>query len=222
MALNRTVVVSLALLAALPAVMAADTLILRDGSRVRGELIEIRDGVIEFDEQRSFGRSRTLRLDRDEVARIELDEDGGRGDFRNDLRDDRRDDRRDGGPAAGMREQVIVVSGRAGWKDTGITVRAGQTIYIEASGEVRWGDGRRDGPSGERNSPENAGRPMPNRPAAALIGSVGTSGDPGSGVFFIGDDEGGLRMRSDGTLFLGVNDDYLQDNTGAFRVTVYY
>src|SRR6266567_1687907 len=30
------------------------------------------------------------------------------------------------------------------------------------------------------------------------------------------------RMRSAGRLFLGINDDYLQDNTGYFRVIVYY
>jgi hypothetical protein len=29
-------------------------------------------------------------------------------------------------------------------------------------------------------------------------------------------------MRSSGRLSLGVNDDFLKDNTGSFRVTVYY
>ncbi|MGE0043854.1 MAG: hypothetical protein AB7V01_21985, partial [Vicinamibacterales bacterium] len=84
---------------------------------------------------------------------------------------------------------------------------------------VQWGKGRRDGPAGERNSPENAGRPMPNRPAAALIGRIG---DGGNGVFFIGDDAGAVRVRGSGTLFLGVNDDFLDDNSGTFRVVVYY
>lgn len=66
------------------------------------------------------------------------------------------------------------------------------------------------------HSPYNAGRPIPNRPAAGLIGRIG------SDVFFIGNDTGPMRMRSSGRLSLGVNDDYLQDNRGAFRVTVYY
>ena len=30
------------------------------------------------------------------------------------------------------------------------------------------------------------------------------------------------RVRGRGTVFLGINDDYLQDNGGAFRVIVYY
>jgi hypothetical protein len=104
------------------------------------------------------------------------------------------------------------------WKDTGIDVRAGQTVYFNAAGRVRWGPNRQDGPAGERNSPRNDQRPMPSRSAAALIGRVGDGDD----YFFIGDDEGAIRMRSSGRLYLGVNDDYLKDNTGSFRVTVHY
>ena len=59
---------------------------------------------------------------------------------------------------------------------------------------------------------------MPNRPAAALIGRVGESND----YFFIGGDGGAVRVRGNGRLYLGINDDYLRDNSGAFRVTVYY
>ena len=55
-------------------------------------------------------------------------------------------------------------------------------------------------------------------PAAALIGRIGESSD----YFFIGDEKGAIRVQSAGRLHLGVNDDYLQDNSGAFRVTVYY
>jgi hypothetical protein len=60
---------------------------------------------------------------------------------------------------------------------------------------------------------------MPNRAAGALIGKVGAdSGD----LFFLGSQEGPIRMRSSGRLFLGINDDVLADNQGNFRVTVYY
>jgi hypothetical protein len=98
-------------------------------------------------------------------------------------------------------------------------VRSGQTLYFEASGNVRWGRDRRDGPAGENNSPSNPNRPLPNRSAAALIGKIGnTSGD----YFFIGDERGAIRMRASGRLYLGVNDDFLADNSGNFRVVVYY
>lgn len=193
----------------------ADTLVLRDGRRVQGELLAVRDGVIEFDGQRgTFGRER-LRFDREDVARIELDGIGGNR-FDSD-RGGNRDDRDNARPT-GMRERAVSVAAADSWTDTGVTVRPGQTIYVEAAGRVRWGPGRQDGPAGERNSPRNEGRPMPNRSAGALIGRVGEGQD----YFLIGDETGPIRVRDGGRLYLGVNDDFLEDNSGSFRVTVYY
>lgn len=194
----------------LTASVQADTLYLRDGSRVQGELISVRNGTIEFEERRGFGGGRTLRLDRDEVVRIEF-EDTRRGRGGNDFMT--------GGRPSGMRERNTIVSADAAWNDTGVDVRAGQTIYFEATGQVRWGRDRRDGPAGERNSPSNPNRPMGNRNAAALIGKIGNGSND---YFFIGDDTGPMRMRSSGRLYLGVNDDVLTDNSGNFRVVVYY
>ena len=198
-----------ALIVALPISLQADTLILRDGSRVRGELIAVRNGTIEFEERRNFGAGRTLRFDRDEVVRIEFETyRNNTGGSSNNL-----------GRPTGMREKQVIVSGDVSWNDTGIDVRPGQTVYFESQGQVRWGRDRRDGPAGERNSPPNPGRPMPNRNAAALIGKIGNdSGD----LFFIGDETGAVRLRGSGRLFLGVNDDVLTDNSGNFRVVVYY
>ena len=197
-----------AMLLAFTAGLQADTLYLRDGSRVQGELISVRNGTIEFEERRAFGSGRTLRLDRDEVVRIELEtaRRSGGNDFTS------------GGRRSGMRERQTIVSADVAWNDTGIDVRAGQTIYFESSGQVRWGRDRRDGPAGERNSPANPNRPIGNRNAAALIGKIGTGNDH----FFIGDETGPVRMRSAGRLYLGVNDDVLTDNSGNFRVVVYY
>jgi hypothetical protein len=192
-------------------VISADTLIMRDGRRVRGDLIGVRDGVVEFEGQRGlFGRER-LRVDRDEVARIELDENG-------------RDDYNSGngssgsGRPSGLREREVNVNAATAWNDTGVTVRSGQNVYFTASGRVRWGPGRQDGPGGEHGSPRQTGRPIPSRPAAGLIGRVGDSND----IFFIGDDAAPVRMRASGRLMLGINDDMLGDNSGAFRVTVSY
>jgi hypothetical protein len=91
-------------------------------------------------------------------------------------------------------------------------------VYFESVGEIRWGPNRRAGPGGEQNSPNNAARPIPNRPGASLIGRVSDAND----YFFVGNDSGAIRMRSSGRLFLGINDDNLEDNTGYFRVIVYY
>ena len=69
----RRWIARLALVVLLPAALQADTLILRDGSRVQGELLGIRNGQIEFEERRGFGAGRTVRFDRDEVDRIEFE-----------------------------------------------------------------------------------------------------------------------------------------------------
>ena len=195
-----------------PLTLQADVLVLRNGSRVQGELIAVRGGVIEFEEQRGFGGRRTIRVDREEVARIELDRSvgggGGDGGYPGS----------GSGRPPGMRERSISVASTLGWNDTGIDLRSGQTVYFEASGNVRWGRDRRDGPEGENDSPNNPNRPIPNRPAAGLIGRVGN----GSDFFFIGAEQGPVRVRSSGRLYLGVNDDFLQDNSGSFRVIVYY
>jgi hypothetical protein len=216
------------------ALVRADTLVLRDGRRVPGQLIGIRGDEVEFDGElgRFFGGRERLRVDRREVLRIEFEdyrdrrdrEDVGRDRRDDDRRDvDRRDDDRRGGDTrrgrpSGLHERDVSVDSWVPWIDTGIEVRAGQDVYFSATGRVRWGPGRQDGPEGEHGSPRNENRPIPSRPAAALIGRVGDSKD----YFFIGDDQGAIRVRTSGRLFLGVNDDFLKDNTGSFRVTVYY
>jgi hypothetical protein len=199
------------------AAVRADTLILRDGRRVQGQLVSVRGDEVEFEAQRGFfgGRDRQ-RYDRRDVAGIEFDGDDRSDQFDRDRRDDDRRDR--GGRPSGMRERSVSVDSWVPWVDSGVQVRAGQMVYFSATGRVRWGPNRQDGPAGEHDSPRNDARPIPGRPAVGLVGRVGDSND----VFFIGDDQGPIRMRTSGRLYLGVNDDYLKDNTGSFRVTVFY
>ena len=185
----------------------ADTLVLRDGRRVQGQMISFQNGVIEFQEAQ-FG-ARPVRIGRDEVTSIEL----GRNE-----RYDQGDRQTQGSRPRGLREKQIIVVANAAWTDTGIEVSSGQTVYFESRGEIRWGPNRRAGPNGEENSPNNRARPMPNRAGASLIGRVGDSRD----YFFIGSDQGPIRMRSSGRLYLGINDDNFSDNTGYFTVVAYY
>lgn len=195
--------------------LGADTLVMRDGRRVQGQLVAIRDGVVEFEVQRGFFQRERVRISQSEVAGIDFDEvsrfsqnlGGGSG----------ADDNVPTRPS-GLRERSVTVNAADPWQDTGVTLRAGQTVYFAATGRVRWGAGRQDGPAGERSSPGNDARPMPNRPAAALIGRIGESDD----YFFIGDAASAIRVRESGRLYLGINDDYRQDNSGSFRVIVYY
>ncbi|MBK5257028.1 MAG: hypothetical protein JJE39_13435 [Vicinamibacteria bacterium] len=207
--MNRHLVIAAAILACGSVAVFADTLVLRNGRSYTGELLSVRDGRVEF----LVNRGRTERFSVDEVDRVE---------FRDQDRDRNRDDE-DRGPSgnerpSGLREREVDVRGSMAWTRTDIELRGGQEVWFESRGQVRWGPGRKDGPEGESGSPRNAARPIPSRPGAALIGKIGESGDP----FFIGKDSGPIRVRGRGTLFLGINDDYLQDNSGSFRVIVYY
>ena len=204
--------------------VSADSLVLKDGRRVEGQLIAVRDGIVEFEGRvGGFGRLERLRIDRADVRRIELDEidfarERGREQDRDFGRDRDQGGQRGSSRPSGLRERDLNVDAAVAWNDTSVDVREGQTVYFSARGQVRWGPRRQDGPEGEHNSPYNALRPIPSRPGAALIGRVGDSKD----YFFIGDDQGPIRIRTSGRLHLGVNDDFLQDNSGSFRVTVYY
>jgi len=191
------------------AALAADTLVMRNGNRISGRLIGLRDGVFEFEEDRG-NRHRVIRVEQADVRTVELDQDGP-GQF------DRGGNEPHAGRPRGLREREVIVSARTQWTDTGVNVRNGQTLYFEASGKIRWGKDRQDGPEGENNSPRNPSRPIPGRAAASLIGRVGDDAP-----FFIGSDTEGIRVRGSGTLVLGVNDETLEDNSGSFRVTVYY
>ena len=191
----------------------ADTLILKSGRSLTGELISVRDGQMDF----RTDRGRVERFDVTEVDRVEFsgrDRDRGSDSARDD-----RDNRAPGNERpSGLREREIDVRGNAAWTPTSIALRDGDDLWFDSRGELRWGPGRKDGPGGESGSPRNPARPIPSRSAAALIGKIGESGDP----FFIGNERGPIRVRGRGTLFLGINDDYLQDNSGSFRVIVYY
>ena len=199
------------------AIVSADTLVLLNGSRIEGRVLAVRDDTIEFEER---GSRRRIVRHRDEVARIEFNSGGfdrperpsfggGQGAF----------DPGTGRPQ-GMLRRDVDVRARDPFTDTGIRVRSGQLIYVEASGEIRWGrGGREDGPAGEKDSPVNNGRPIPAAPAAALIGRVG---DDNSNLFLVGGEQGPFRMRGNGLLYLGINDDTFQDNNGSFRVVIYY
>jgi len=188
------------------AVVSADTLIMRNGTRISGRLVGLRDGVFEFEEDRGLRRGRVIKVEQADVRTVELDQDGPGAIVGEQA-----------GRPGGLREREVTVSSRNAWTDAGVQVRSGQMLYFEASGKIRWGANRQDGPDGESSSPRNPNRPIPTRPAAALIGRVGDDAP-----FYIGSDTNGIRVRGNGTLFLGVNDDSFEDNQGSFRVTVYY
>jgi Ca2+-binding EF-hand superfamily protein len=110
----------------------------------------------------------------------------------------------------------IRVEGTQPWTDTGITVRAGDTITFDAQGTVRLSNNRNDiaGVGGTLSGRREANAPLPNQTAGSLIARIGNSPP-----MFIGNRRS-VRAPFGGRLFLGVNDDYPDDNSGDFQVTV--
>ena len=117
--------------------------------------------------------------------------------------------------AVGTTGRAIVVDGR-GWVDTGINVRNGDSISIQANGTVTLSGNNSDvaGPGGSRSGRRAPSAPLPGEPAGALIARIG-DGAP----MFVGDRQT-VTANNSGRLYLAVNDDYLDDNRGQFRVTV--
>jgi hypothetical protein len=102
------------------------------------------------------------------------------------------------------------------WVDTGLTVQRGESVAFNATGRVQLSTNANDtaGPAGAESGRRPAG-PMAAVLAGALIGRIG----PVS-MFAIGNQTNALPMPADGRLFLGVNDDVVNDNTGEFVVDV--
>lgn len=117
-------------------------------------------------------------------------------------------------PSAGG---AVVVNGNQQWTSTGIMVRKGERLTFNTSGEVRLsstGDEVAQ-PAGATSGRKVAGAPLPNQIAGALIGRIGTNGQP----FGIGN-LNSVVVPETGMLFLGINDDHVADNSGEFRVQI--
>jgi hypothetical protein len=111
---------------------------------------------------------------------------------------------------------IVIVGGDRTSVDTGIDVRAGDTLTIRADGQIRLSRNTRDTATaaGSTTGRRASEAPIPNAPAGSLIGRIGNSAP-----FVVGDNRT-MRAPRAGRLYLGINDDYFDDNTGQYRVTV--
>lgn len=112
------------------------------------------------------------------------------------------------------RARTIAVGGDRQWVDTGIDVRAGDTVTINANGQIRVA---RDGgliTAAGIASGRTDGATIPNANVGGLVARFGNTP-----AIFIGDSRT-FRSARGGRLYLGVNDNFFDDNTGQFNVTV--
>ncbi|MDP3723003.1 MAG: alkaline phosphatase family protein [Candidatus Omnitrophota bacterium] len=140
------------------------------------------------------------------------------------------------GRAVAARDDALRVPAGRAWTDTGLDLQSGEPLHIEATGTARmvrvraldwffgtqtdrivWPPGTYLWPSSyvqRRRFPLPAMADGP-FPAFCLIGKLGDDGPP----FYVGARYDGVAERA-GRLWLGINDDHLADNRGAFAVRI--
>jgi hypothetical protein len=102
-----------------------------------------------------------------------------------------------------------------GWTNSGLVVRKGQRLRISASGRVSLGRGRFSLPGGVAGIQDND-KLMRSEATGALIAVIGDDNDD---FILIGPRRDFVAQR-DGVLFLGVNEGDLADNTGNYDIVI--
>jgi hypothetical protein len=101
-----------------------------------------------------------------------------------------------------------------GWTNSGLVVRKGQRLKISATGRVSLGGGRFSTPAGIAGNDNE--KLMRTEATGALIAVIGDDNDD---FLLIGTRRDFVAQR-DGVLFLGVNEGNLVDNTGTYDVVI--
>jgi hypothetical protein len=110
--------------------------------------------------------------------------------------------------------KTFSIPGNQKWLETDMLVREGETLTFRADGQVSFAPNQRTGPAGVPRGTRGADTPLPSAPAGVLIGRI-DEGQP----FVIGS-RTSVPMPASGRLWLGINDDVVDDNSGEFRVMV--
>jgi hypothetical protein len=233
---------AVALIAALVIPSLADTIRLKDGSVIRGDVVGFKDQqfTVLIGTGSKGRRSRTI-IYVEDIESIEFDSNIGTAAVPNDNINDE--------PSAQPNPPIntpadtgtsttrtipstspttssspafftIKVSVRAdnannGWTNSGLVVRKGQRLRISSSGRVSLGNGRFSTPPGVSTIPDND-KLMRTEATGALIAVIGDDNDD---FILIGSRRDFVAQR-DGVLFLGVNEGHLNDNTGVYDVVV--
>lgn len=102
-----------------------------------------------------------------------------------------------------------------GWTNSGLVVRRGQRLRINATGRVNLGSNRFATADGLPNVQDRE-KLMRTQPTGGLIAVIGDDNDD---FIFVGSSRDFVAQR-DGVLFLGINEGNLSDNTGSFEVVI--
>ncbi len=231
------------LLVSISTPMLADTIRLKDGSVIRGQVIGFKDQQFTIlIGGNARGRRGQTTVYVEDVESIEFDSNSGNTSSSSTMDDsmarnnpppvsrpsspvNQPDNNRvtDTTPASSSSPPTfftIKVGVRAdnannGWTNSGLVVRKGQRLRISASGRVSLGRGRFSTPGGLNTIPDGD-KLMRNEATGALIAVIGDDNDD---FILIGPRREFVAQR-DGVLFLGVNEGDLTDNTGSYDIVI--
>jgi hypothetical protein len=214
----------------------ADTVRLKDGSIIKGKIVSFDAGkfVVVMGEG---SRRRELSFAAAEVESIRFDEPSGAPSLANSTRTAAYEPVPKNEPAVipaarpvdpdpatastdkmkpiEWRIKVLADNTGNGWTNTGWVVKKGQRIRIEGDGKISLGRNQTSSPSGVP-SVEDQQKLLKNVATGALIAVIG---DDNNEFIYIGAEREFTATR-DGALFLGINEGYLDDNSGSYTVKV--
>jgi len=203
----KRLICSLLLVLAIASAGLADTIYLKNGRKVEGEVLRFENG--QFVVQVSNPRSRTgydlVYFSPQEIDRIVID-----GRYEKTDRNDRNDQ-----PSGNqIEEKTVNVILADNWVDTGITLKRGQHVRVDATGTIYLGGRTESGPDGisSRHDPK---APSPNAPEGTLVGAIGE--DKNAKVIALGSN-GEFQADSDGKLYLTVNKSDYRNARGSYQV----
>lgn len=235
------IVLALALSTALPAL--ADTIRLKDGSVIRGQIVSFKNEqftILVGSGQR--GRKSRITVYMEDVDSIEFD--GAPADDTNNnstgeppsqppANTRTNNNPRPSNPPAtqtsnpntsanpnpptffNVNVRVRADNSTNGWTNSGLVVRRGQRLRITATGRVNLG-AKGSATADGLPSVQDREKLMRTQPTGGLIAVIGDDNDE---FIFIGSSRDFVAQR-DGVLFLGVNEGNLGDNSGTFEVVI--
>lgn len=228
------------LILALSVLALADTIRLKDGSIIKGKIVSFGSGKFVV----SMGqgsRQRELSFTAAEIESIEFDSPGGAPQLSNATnrnaayketvkespppkvviteapRTNPAPPRSSGEKMSPIQWNVKVLADNTanGWTNSGWVVKKGQRIRIIGDGKVSLGKGQSSPPSGLASLEDN-NKLLKNVATGALVAVIG---DDNNDFIYVGATREFTATR-DGALFLGINEGYLEDNSGAFNVKI--
>ena len=192
-----------------PSELERHVFVMRDGTMVWGKLYKFSpDGAIATFDQREGGRHDVAASN---IARIYINPASARNIYSPIVAGS------NNAASVGTSGGTVTIPANQQWVATGFTVRRGETLHFNATGDVQWSPDTADNATaaGARTGRRSDGAaPVPAAPGGALVARIN------NGKAFLIGNQGSVNMPANGQLFLGVNDSILTDNGGNFFVTI--